>query len=348
MDFHFFEPIIIESFAHLEIDYGVDFIRVRGGGFSTATDLMCCFGEGGKQAIAEAIVLSNTTIKCPFPREAMADYGQQIPLSVTSNGIDFARSTSLLTYKGGDAADIRSLSPELGPAFGNSKVDIYGAGFQANATCWFGSVATRAKFVSNDHIQCLSSPVFIKESERVALSNISVTHRHDELDNSLNYTFYSHPSKLDIEPTHGVNTGGTKVKIGNAMLADVLRKLHALDVQVKPMCQFDTISVSATVEFEKLVYTSPPMETKSNSIKAVRVSASLNGEDFVFTQQYFHYFYPPSIHSIIPEMIWIEDATELVIHGSHFVPLDQTSCLVGDIKILAKVVSSSEINAMSN
>ena len=167
MEFHFSEPMEIERIAPLEIDYGVEFIRVKGQGFSAGTDLMCCFGGGGKHIYSEAIVLSNTTIRCPLSWEVTTEALSQISLSVTSNGVDFVRSASSVTYKSSDEAVIRSLSPALGPAFGSSSVDVYGIGFQENmsATCWFGNVGTRATYVSGSHVQCLSSPVFIKESK---------------------------------------------------------------------------------------------------------------------------------------------------------------------------------------
>ena len=101
-----------------------------------------------------------------------------------------------------------------------------------------------------------AKPTFVQESKRVAVTSVSVTRGHTAAPHpsgaALNYTFYSQPSSLVMHPTHGVNTGGTKVRIGNAMLADVLRNLIALGEQIEPICKFDTIIVPATAEPEGL------------------------------------------------------------------------------------------------
>ena len=39
MNFHFSEPIIIESIFPLEIDFGTEYINVKGQGFSREVDL---------------------------------------------------------------------------------------------------------------------------------------------------------------------------------------------------------------------------------------------------------------------------------------------------------------------
>ena len=348
MDFHFLEPMEITSIAPLEFDHGVELIRVKGQGFSTEMDLACRF-ETGEHVDSEAIILSNTTLHCPLPWEAMAGFGSEmcVFLSITSNGVDFVQSPSCLTYKRGDDIAIRSLSPGFGPAFGSSAVDVYGTGFQehANLTCWFGKVGTQATFISANHVQCLSTPVYIKESERVAHSYVSVTHEASLPPVSgRSFIFYSHPSTLHVHPTHGVTTGGTQIKLENILLADITRELHELDAKITPLCRFDTTSVPATVELEALVCISPPIETQhANATKAVRLSVSLNGKDFIFTQRYFHYFDPPSVHTILPEIIWIDEPTTLVIQGSNFIPLDHASCLVDGARVPAEVISGSEI-----
>ena len=137
---------------------------------------MCCFGTGTNHVTTEAVVLSNRTLKCPLPRDAIKDLGPQIPFSISTNGIDYVGSAVPLTYMKEVAPSLRSLSPILGPAFGNTNLDIRGSGFQANLTCWFDSVGTPAKYLSDTHIQCLSSPVLIKESERAAKVSVSVSH----------------------------------------------------------------------------------------------------------------------------------------------------------------------------
>ncbi|KAL7555309.1 hypothetical protein ACHAWF_019001 [Thalassiosira exigua] len=345
IDFHFVEPITIDALTPLEIDSSVEFIRVKGRGLSTGADLLCFFGERGQGATTKAIAVSNVTVKCPFPWDNVTSLGPQIPLSVSSNGIDFVRSTSL-THKAGGMV-ITSLSPSLVPAWG-SMVDIYGSGFKerSSLTCWFGSVATPATILSDDHIQCFSNAVLIRESERVAQASLTVTEGRSLAplsSRTLNITYYSHP-KLDMHPAHGVSTGGTQVRFSSASLADVIRKLTDFDVQVEPMCQFGSVAVPATIENEKVISCiSPSMELGTNSSKTTQVSMSLNqGVDFVFSHD-FHFYPPVTIDAVLPNVVWVDVPQEIVIRGSDFLPLTEVCCLVGDLKIRANIVSSSEL-----
>ena len=140
MSFDYVEPISIESIFPHEIDLSVEFVRVIGKGFSRALPLHCCFGEGIDCISSEATVLSNMTMQCPIPWEAVSHLGPLIPLSITQNGVDYIQLSSPLTYIGHEAIMITSLSPNLGPSFGGTYVDVYGSGFKANTkySCWFG------------------------------------------------------------------------------------------------------------------------------------------------------------------------------------------------------------------
>ena len=203
-----------------------------------------------------------------------------------------------------------------GPSSGFSVVDVFGRGFEEDMSCWFDDIATQAIFMAEDHIQCQTSPIFVKESEHAKVTTFAVTKsqtppesRHD----TLNFTYYSHPPRLSLRPTHGVTTGGTEVRIASTMLAGVLQTLERLGVHLEPMCKFGGIAVLAAIEQEELVCTSPQVENKSNSTEAVQVSVSLSGKDFVSTQKRFHYYLPPLVHSVYPEIVPVGEHTELVI-----------------------------------
>ena len=98
MDFHFIEPMLLDSISPLNIDYGTNYVQVKVGGFSRGVDTMCCFGTGTNHVTTEAVVLSNRTLKCPLPRDAIKDLGPQIPFSISTNGIDYVGSEVHLTY----------------------------------------------------------------------------------------------------------------------------------------------------------------------------------------------------------------------------------------------------------
>lgn len=348
VDFRFFEPISIESISPLEIGAGIDVVRVAGKGFSNTNDIHCCFGEG-RNVTRQAIVLSDASLECPIPWDAIDRLYPSISIAFTANGVDFVRSHSNVTYNGMDIV-LTSISPNYGPAFGGTEVDIYGVGFRANSsiTCWFGDVGTRATYVAHDHVKCITSSVLIKDSEVVYQARVAVSHGHSLLapnysDSSLSFVFYPEQSRFNMTPTHGVSGGGTEVRFRYAVLGNVIRKLQVFGVQVRPVCRFDNITVEALIESHELVCISPPKETIVNATEAVRASVSLNGKDYVLTEKEFIYYSQPTIRSIAPEFVWLDAPINISVRGSHFLPLHQASCLVGDEVVPADVVSSSEI-----
>jgi len=357
LDFYYTEPFTVESVHPLSIDRGVDFIRVNGRGYSRALDLQCCFGGESGCIHSDATVSTNTTLKCPLPSwEVLQEIGPTVPLAITSNSIDFVQGPSPRIYQSSDMIVVTKLNPKLGPAYGGTIVDVYGLGFQEHASysCWFGKVSSRAEYRSDGHIQCITPTSFVKDSEQVAVVGFTLsTLTPHPLDSSLNLTFYSQPTRLEIYPTHGVSSGNTEIKIGSPELSQVLGKLQSSGTPLDPTCRFDTTVVPASiVDYEGgyIVCTSPPIEAANQlniTTQSVQVSVSLNGQDYISTSEHYHYYQPISIHSVTPDIVWIEEeATELVIRGSHFLPLNQASCIVGEELIQADVVSSSEVRCL--
>jgi len=148
---------------------------------------------------------------------------------------------------------------------------------------------------------------------------------------------------------HGVSGGGTKVKIGQ--LAPLLSKLQSSDIPLDPTCRFDTTVVPASIyEGGYIICTSPPIEAtnlQNGTTQSVQASVSINGQDYISTYEHYHYYHPPSIHSVSPDIVWVgEEAAELIIRGSNFLPLNQASCIVGEELLKAEVVSSSEVRCL--
>jgi len=357
LDFHYIEPFTLERMHPLSIDRGVDFIRVTGRGYSRSIDLKCCFGGESDCILSEATVLTNTTLKCPLPSwDVIQEIGPLIPLAVSSNSVDFVQSPTPLTYEDDDMIVVTKLYPLIGPSFGGTVVDVYGLGFQEDArySCWFGNkVSSRAEYISDGHIQCTTPTSFVKESEQVVV-DVSVTLSSltpHPLDSSLNFTFYSQPTRLEIYPAHGVSGGGTEVKVSSLQLSRVLSKLQSLGTSLDPTCQFDATIVPALIDKGGyIICTSPPIETVNLlnvTTHAVQVSVSINDQDYISTSEQYHYYHPPSINSVNPDIVWVEEeATELIIRGSNFLPLNQASCIVGDEIIQAHAVSSSEVRCL--
>ena len=123
-------------------------------------------------------------------------------------------------------------------------------------------------------------------------------------------------------PTHyGVSGGGTEVKIGSSQLSQVIDRIKSLGIDsLDPTCRFDTTIFPASgVDYEGgyIICTSPPIKTANLlnvTTNAVQVSVSLNNQDYISTSEQYHYYHPPSIYSVMPDIVWVdEEATELVI-----------------------------------
>lgn len=176
-----------------------------------------------------------------MPSDVFEAHGRHVSFSLTSDGVDFVGAPRTLVHHGEEAVSLKRVSPRLGPSFGNTRVDIYGSGFRENTTIWcywFANVSTSAVYLSDNHIQCSSSPMFVKESEKAVLMNISVSQepRGSIIDpyrseQPAECIYYANPSNLNIQPVYGANLGGTLVKVSGTELADVLAKLDDLDIR---------------------------------------------------------------------------------------------------------------------
>lgn len=339
IEFHFHTPLSVENatlVGHV--------ITVTGSGFPTSGVRLLCKVGG---AITDASVLSNTTVNCPLPDEIIGHVGQYLSVSLSFNGVDFVEVKPPLVYQSEGGITVEGLSHHLGPA--SSKLELNGIGFHENATiyCFFGSVSTRAVFISDTRIQCSSIPLYVERGD-VAMVNVSISHgssRRELSQSSQLFPFYiySHPKSLGIRPAHGVSAGGTTVEVGSSSLSDLLTRLQDDTIHVDPRCRFgESMSVFAIINGNgDLVCRSPPVEVIDDSTISMPVFISLNGgKDYVDTRQVFHYYQSPTVSTATPDIVWAGEVTEVEVRGSHFVPLDAAACLVDDREVPAVVIDS--------
>jgi len=344
---YFHEPIHIESLAPRVISHSVESILVHGSGFSAVIPIHCQFNHS---SWSTAVIISNKTAKCPLPMDkATVLTGEELSFSLTTNKVDFIKSPYPLRYSNDDMY-LTHINPKIGPSFGGTRTDVYGY-FKKNAKmkCMFGDKTTRAIYLSNNHIQCISSPIFMEESGRVMIVNVSVSGSHF-LQQSAGFIYYSthFSNDMEISTTHGVTSGGTMVTIGGKHLTDVLDGIKNIgNVAVTPVVKFGTnlASNSRVLDSNSIVCNAP---SRDGDFSSVPIYLSLNGGvDFFPLNHQFHYYEKPSITKIVPLAIEAEEIVEIIIYGNNFLPLIDASCVLGSLStVRAEVISDTEIRCI--
>lgn len=344
---YFHEPIHIESLAPRGISHGVESILVHGSGFSAVVPIHCHFNHS---LWSTAVIISNKTAKCPLPMDKATELeGEELSLSLTTNKVDFFKSPYPLRYSNDDMY-LTHINPKIGPSFGGTRIDVYGY-FKKDTKmkCMFGDKSTRAIYLSNNHIKCMSSPIFMEESGRVMIVNVSVSGSHS-LQQSAGFIYYSTHFSNDIEisTTHGATSGGTILTIGGKHLTDVLDGIKNIgNVAVTPIIKFGTklASNSQVIDTNSIVCNAP---SRDGNFSAVPIYLSLNGGvDFFPLNRQFHYYEKPSITKIVPLAIEAEEVVEIIIYGNNFLPLMDASCVFGSMsKVRAEVISATEIRCI--
>eukprot|EP00505_MAST-04D_sp_SCG-Rhode-Island_P003958 Stramenopile-MAST_4_protein_3958 len=204
--FTYFAPVVVNSLVpSVGPSTGKTVIMVRGLNFVNSTGISCKFGK----SIVQATFLSQTLCSCVSPPvAARVSLPFATSFSMSINGIDFASNTRVFSYL--SHVEVKTISPKHGPVEGGSTISVYGVHFVDSdaLVCRFGAETVPAKFITSEHIQCVSPR---RSTGSVALE-VS-TNKVDFTTNEILYEYKVQSLLILVEPSLGPVAGGTDVTL---------------------------------------------------------------------------------------------------------------------------------------
>jgi hypothetical protein len=190
-------------------------ILLKGSGFlpfdlkldiNNRNDTFCSFGTLGK---SPAFVISSTEAECVTPANSQhLDYA---PVNLTLNNQNYTNSDIRFIYY--NPPKILDAEPLLGPVQGSTLINLWGSQFEKkrNITCYFGTHQVQAKYVSKQHLTCLSPEV--QEPGDVKLI---VKYENDRFESDLlTFKYFASPvlNEDPLSPSCGPFEGYTQITV---------------------------------------------------------------------------------------------------------------------------------------
>ena len=224
-------------------------------------------------------------------------------------------STDIIQFTYTEAFRIDRLEPLTGPTSGGTQVTIHGDNFYLIAErpmCQFGTAApSQATVVSRATILC-ETPFHAVGNVPVFVSMNGV----DFVDTGEVFRYILLPQVFSISPTHGIDSGETKV---------VIRGHNFVDMgQWK--CRFGGAGVTPAYWIS-----STQLECRSPRSIPCRVplEVSFNDHDFTNNGHLFTFHMKPSLWSMYPSRGPISGGTKVSLHGNQIVYSPLLKCKFG-------------------
>ena len=198
----FFQHVMVESVYPVVVSQlGGETLYITGTGFPPPDEdpLWCIFGDMNPVL---AHWESSTSLVCQTPANRLIG---QTALSVMS---------SYITYPGRPVVTFRqrprllSVQPSQGPTRGGTKVVLRGSYFGGSTSdrCFFGSMMTIPKVVSQGVFECFSPPAFTPATVRLTVN-------HEASLGMAEFAYHEELSVTVLKPNQGPARGGTSTEV---------------------------------------------------------------------------------------------------------------------------------------
>ena len=344
--FTFYSPptvsSVFPSYGFLE---GGEEVLVTGTKFRNTTSLNCYFGD---KPSAKIEWISDSSILCTSPLIENNEASSRVNVTVTNNGIDFTRASTLTEYEYTHRPDASSMWPTLMNEVNRTSVVIKGKGLSRVKACLFGNVKHRYQaFNVTDNIIHCDVPPDIFEGPPEFIS-IFLALDNGVFGTDLNIRYEAPPVIPDTipepiiaaaEPTSGASAGGGWIRVaGEGFLS-----------RTELACKFGEI-VSHEVQYlsSEEVLCKIPRHLPGKVTFSVTNGGQEEGKSKLFE---FTFLSDVSIKSIFPSSGSVEGGTKTRIYGS-FSSLNparvQPKCKFGTAGVVEGVlVSQNEIYCVS-
>ena len=130
--------------------------------------------------------------------------------------------------------------------------------------------------------------------------------------------------------------GTTLIQI--TCLSDIITSIERNGMELKPVVNFESFSLSAKI-FDKAIFCTAPPYNETNT--SVIVTLSLNGGSDFTHRSIYTYFENPHITEVIPSMV--SEGEEVRIIGYNFSRQKKSTCQFGDLISSVKYISTTEV-----
>jgi hypothetical protein len=278
-------------------------VNITGGMFVNTFDLFCHYSGGIPSH--RAVFVSETELRCGvFIPLSWDTFHSEITIRVTNNiqemSLEKLRIRVLATPK------VLLYSPRLGSENGHTAVKIKGSGFSMNNyTCEFGNVLVPGEWRDENTIFCISPP-HAPESN-LSLSVIGhagkLPFSNDNLED-MSFSYFATYTISSFFPQRGTTKGSTQVTLSGTGFFDAAGL----------SCKFGSVTVPATFKSSvSLACMSPP-----HSEGFVKLSVSMNGQDYQHDLFNFSYEAPASVQSVNPTYGPLNGGITVIVVGEGF------------------------------
>lgn len=177
-------------------------VFLSGAHFPNADRLACTFGA----LVVPARWLSRELVQCESPPRLETGH---VDVQVSADGrLLTSEGLSFLYFK----AQVRGVSPSVGPMKGGTLVSVSGEGFvqSENIVVLFGRTRVQGSFVTSSEIQCLTPE---QPNAREAQVSVSANGVHVESGSDAIFTFTTSVSLSSIEPSWGFQEDETTMML---------------------------------------------------------------------------------------------------------------------------------------
>lgn len=285
-----------------------------------------------------AKLISSREVSCVTPRHASsisAGDTMAVPVSVSSNGIDFSLLTLTFTYI--PSFEVVSATPLVGPTAGDTPILLQTTTSRPNLDsynsifCKFGEAIVEGKALSSSSFVCetpMHRPGVI--SLFMGVNGVDFDVYAGEFEFTIDNSTY-----LEISPLSGVVSGGTLVYVTGIDLDPTRSYSCKIGESV------DSVVLAEFVNTTHVGCRTPPVASTGPAV--VRISD--NGHDFSRFNLTYVYVQPLFVTRINPTSGDISGGDMIRVTGGEFRPgVDQITCRFGDTVSQAVLLSASEVN----
>lgn len=280
------------------LDSGDSGLRIKGADFLTHGNFACVFSaeqtaiilrEDGCSPPANGERISGTELACESPSCTPG-------LVYTSVFVDGIQAEGVLQYHVKPSTHVIGLTPNEGPAFRNTAVEVKGDNFffTGRSACRFGLSEVPAAFVNSNIFLCVSPSI------GPGLYPVSIALDGENFEDSgQHFRYLDNINIVSLSPTYGWTTGGTRIMLH-------LTGMQQLENSNSLVCLFgESHEPPVIVDFKlgRVVCASPTLAQASPGTEApASVAVSIGtGLYSVSSSEVFTYVVPTTVITVIPD-----------------------------------------------
>jgi hypothetical protein len=258
-----------------------------------------------------------------------ADNSSYVWVEVSLNGQQYTDNRVKYVYY--EPPQVKSVSPNSGPATGQNLVNVMGLNFldsnraQQNALrCKFGAIDVPATFKANNLVQCNTPTYSVNAAAGPTTVPVEVTLNGESYtSNQVSYTYYIQPVITGINPTSGPNNGNFSITFTgqNFFSSSLLR------------CKFGDLITDSVIFVKSIgVICAAPILPLGQEVQA---SLTFNGQDYTTERMMFTFLADP------PELTMRLSGSVAQIMGSFDVPVS-----IRDQIVCSRLFSAATLNLL--